>query len=213
MTETSGEGIAYALEQIVRHAEQIGSLDTREAAHFTEAGRRLSALATDIRGMKGTLTDQAEILRSLDGAADILAQLSLDVASLLPPEPPPGGHRPAPTVRWWANPKTADATAERRTDLARIRAWVRDVYRPMYGHQSAPLGECWEKHDYCLMVFDGLSEHWCVLYVPALRSQGLVGAQSDFATRILPVAARELARETSKCEHALAAVNRDGGKR
>ena len=65
----------------------------------------------------------------------------------------PGGYQPGPPPPWWK--LTPD---DRREPIARLRAWVEQVYQPGYGHLAATLGPCWPAHDLCLYGLDILAE-------------------------------------------------------
>ena len=92
------------------------------------------------------------------------------------------GYHPEPAPAWWK------LTAESRQEsIARLRAWVEQVYRPGYGHLAAALGPCWEQHDLCLY---GLDIAWpncgrCCISNPA-AAPGLLSAQAEYQARILP---------------------------
>ena len=51
------------------------------------------------------------------------------------PDDDPTGYQPDPAPPWWKL-----AAADRAEPLARLRAWVEQVYRPGYGHLAATLG-------------------------------------------------------------------------
>ena len=55
------------------------------------------------------------------------------------------GYCPEPAPAWWKL-----AADDRQEPIARLRAWVEQVYRPGYGHLAAGLGPCWPAHDLCL---------------------------------------------------------------
>ena len=78
---------------------------------------------------------------------------------------------------------------------------MEQVYRPGYGHLAAGLGPCWPSHDLCLYGLDILSELWSALYLQPARSPGLVSAQAEYQTRILPALADQLRLETHTCGH------------
>jgi hypothetical protein len=106
-------------------------------------------------------------------------------------------HLPSPVPKWWKLP--AD---QRREPLSRLRAWVEQVYRPGYGHLAAALGPCWEAHDLCLYGLDILAELWSVLYLQDQRSAGLLSAQAEYQSRILPAVSGQFMTETTGCGHA-----------
>jgi hypothetical protein len=170
------------VDQLAAHAEQLTRLEAREADHHTAVSGRLAEL-----------TDQAAAIgRTLHEHAAALAQLT--AASQADPEA--GGYRPEPAPAWWKL-----AAAERQEPVARLRAWVEQVYRPGYGHLAATLGPCWPSHDLCLYGLDILSELWSVLYLQPRRSAGLLSAQAEYQARILPALAGQLRIETSTCGH------------
>ena len=106
------------------------------------------------------------------------------------------GYHPEPAPQWWKLP--ADGRAE---PIARLRAWVEQVYRPGYGHLAASLGPCWEAHDLCLYGLDIAAGLWSVLYLQPHRTPGLLSAQAEYQARILPALADQLRIETSWCAH------------
>jgi hypothetical protein len=108
----------------------------------------------------------------------------------------PDGYQPEPAPRW--HQLTAGGRAE---PIARLRAWVEQVYRPGYGHLAASLAPCWEAHDLCLYGLDIAASLWSVLYLQPLRSPGLVSAQAEYQARILPAIAAQLLAETTSCVH------------
>ena len=108
----------------------------------------------------------------------------------------PDGYRPEPAPAWWKLP--ADKRAE---PVARLRAWVEQVYRPGYGHLAATLPPCWEAHDLCLYGLDIAAGLWSVLYLQPHRTPGLLSAQAEYQARILPALADQFRVETSWCAH------------
>jgi hypothetical protein len=107
----------------------------------------------------------------------------------------PGGYQPGPAPCWWQ--LSPDA---RQQPVARLRAWVDQVYRPGYGH-LAPLGPCWAAHDLCLYALDIASGLWSVLYLQPSRDAVLLSAQAEYQARILPALATQLMTETTRCGH------------
>ena len=119
-----------------------------------------------------------------------------ELASTAPDGAGPDGYRPEPAPEWHKLPP--DARAE---PLARLRAWVEQVYRPGYGHLAATLPPCWEAHDLCLYGLDIAAGLWSVLYLKPHRTPGLLSAQAEYQARILPALADQLRAETSWCTH------------
>jgi hypothetical protein len=171
------------VDQLAAHAEQLTRLDAREAKHHATASGRLAEL-----------TGQAAAIgRTVDEHAAALAQLTAPSQ----PGSDADAYHPQPAPTWWQL-----AAAERQAPLARLHAWVEQVYRPGYGHLAATLGPCWNSHDLCLYGLDILSELWSVLYLQPNRSAGLLSAQAEYQARILPALADQLRVETSGCGHA-----------
>ena len=108
----------------------------------------------------------------------------------------PGGYQPGPPPCWWQL-----SPDDRQEPVARLRAWVDQVYRPGYGHLAAALGPCWPAHDLCLYGLDIASGLWSVLYLQPARDPALLSAQAEYQARILPALAAQLATETTRCGH------------
>jgi hypothetical protein len=112
------------------------------------------------------------------------------------PDDGPGGYQPGDPPSWWRLPAAA-----RQEPVARLRAWVEQVYQPGYGHLAATLGPCWPAHDLCLYALDILSTLWSVLYLQPARDPGTLSAQAEYQARILPALAAQLHLETTRCGH------------
>ena len=128
--------------------------------------------------MKGTLADQAEILAGLIGLDEQVATLAARLDAIAPDDGgEPMAYQPAVPPRFWK----LDGEA-RQEAIAKLRAWVEQVYRPGYGHLAAALGSCWEQHPLCLYTLDWLSELWSVLYLqpqPDHRDPRRAGRMAD----------------------------------
>jgi hypothetical protein len=133
-----------------------------------------------------------QLSRTLDEHTAALAELTATTIDTADPD----GYQPEPAPQWWNLP--ADARAE---PIARLRAWVEQVYRPGYGHLAATLGPCWETHDLCLYALDIAASLWSVLYLQPVRSPVLLSAQAEYQARILPALADQLQAETQRCRH------------
>ena len=107
----------------------------------------------------------------------------------------PGGYQPDPVPCWWQL-----SPDDRQQPVARLRAWVDQVYRPGYGHLAAALGPCWSQHDLCLYGLDIAAGLWSVLYLQPGRTPGLLSAQAEYQARILPALAEQFRAETSWCD-------------
>jgi hypothetical protein len=134
----------------------------------------------------------------LEYALTELAALServSDIEALLADDPAAFGYSPAPAPKWWR------LTGEDRAEaVARLAAWVDQVYRPSYGHLAATLGACWAEHPLCLYTLDWLSELHSVLYLPAKRTARQLSGQAEYQLRLLPAAADQMAAETRGCK-------------
>ena len=109
----------------------------------------------------------------------------------------PGGDQPGPAAAWCTL-----SPGDRQEPVARLRAWVDQVYRPGYGHLAAALAPCWPSHDLCLYALDILAALWSVLYLQPDRTPGLISAQAEFQARLSPALAGQLQAETHRCGHA-----------
>jgi hypothetical protein len=179
---TANDPITGLLDRLAAYREQVTQLDTRETKHHTAVSGQLAELTDLAATISRTLQDHAAALAQLTAAS----QAGADSDS----------YCPAPAPAWWK--LAADG---RQEPVARLRAWVEQVYQPGYGHLAAALGPCWDQHDLCLYALDILAELWSVLYLQSARSPGLVSAQAEYQTRILPALADQLRIETNRCGH------------
>ena len=113
-----------------------------------------------------------------------------------PADEGPSAYQPDPAACWWQL-----SPEDRREPVARLRAWVDQVYRPGYGHLAAALGPCWPAHDLCLYALDIACGLWSVLYLQPGRDDALLSAQAEYQARILPALAAQLMTETTRCGH------------
>ena len=152
----------------------------------------LDQLATQREQITRLDTREATHYATLTGLlAGLTARIGPD-----PADEDPDGHQPGPAPAWWQL-----SPDDRQQPVARLRAWVDQVYRPGYGHLAAALGPCWPAHDLCLYGIDILSALWSVLYLQPERTPGLVSAQAEYQARILPALADQLRTETNRCGH------------
>jgi hypothetical protein len=131
-----------------------------------------------------------------------LAELGSRVGALedlLTEEPDLAGYKPIPAPKWWLL-----EGEERAEAIARLAAWVDQVYRPSYGHLAARLPACWTDHPLCLFALDWLCELHSVLYLRARRSPSTLAGQAEWTIRQLPAAADLMAADAKGCEHARA---------
>ena len=191
------DAVSVALLQLAEHAERLAVLDTREAGHHAQVADRLSDLATQVAALAAAVDGSGELLEKL--AARIAREDAADTRA---------GYQPGPAPRWWQ--LNGDG---RETALARLRAWVAEIYRPGYGQLAATLGPCWDLHPLCLYGLDLLAELWSVLYLQPARTPAVVSAQAEFQSRIAPAIAEQLMIETTRCAHATARHSRAAGSR
>jgi hypothetical protein len=143
---------------------------------------QLTQLTDLVTGIGDTLRDHEAVLARLTQSSPVGAD--------------PDRYRPGPPPPWWKL-----AGADRQEPIARLQAWVRQVYQPGYGHLAATLGPCWQAHDLCLYGLDIASGLWSVLYLQPRRTAGMLSAQAEYQVRILPALADQLRLETSRCSH------------
>ena len=186
----SNDPITAALQELASQDERLTQLEARETAHFTALGSRLTELTDLITGLGHTLEDDGAVLARFEALDRQVADLAAQLA------PDPGGHHPDPAPAWWKLP-----AAERHEPIARLHAWVEQVYRPGYGHLAAAIAPCWPSHDLCLYGLDILSGLWSALYLQPERTPKLLSAQAEYQARILPALAAQLMSETSTCSH------------
>jgi hypothetical protein len=182
LTMTSNDPNTSLLDQLAAHREQLARLDAREAEHHAAVNGQLAELADQAAGISRMLQEYAAAITQLTGTN------SADTES--------DGYRPGPAPTWWK--LAADG---RHEPVARLRAWVEQVYRPGYGHLAASLGPCWDQHDLCLYGLDIAAELWSVLYLQPARTPALISAQAEYQARILPALADQLRAETNRCGH------------
>ena len=190
---TSSDPITAALTQLAAHHERMTQLDERESGHFATLSERLAELTDLITGIGRTLEGDAPVLARFEALDRQVTDLA---AQLAPTSADPDGYHPDPAPAWWKLP-----AAERHEPIARLHAWVEQVYRPGYGHLAAALGPCWPSHDLCLYGLDILSSLWSALYLQPERTAGLLSAQAEYQARLLPALADQLRAETSRCGH------------
>lgn len=184
-------GLGAALLQLSQHGERLAGLD-----------RAVADVHVKLTGIRGILRGHATALKALDGLDQTVRDLAGQLALATGPGGGEGGYEPIPVVKWWLL-----AGEDRAAAVTRLRSWVRDIYRPLYGHLAAQLGDCWPQHPLALMTFDWLSELWGVLYLNPGRTGRELTSQAELGVRILPAAAALLAAETQDCSHHRLAAN------
>ena len=178
----TSDPITAIVDQLAAHAEQLTRLDTRHADHHAAVSARLAELTGQTADLGHAVEEHAAALTRLTAPSQT--------------DPDGDGYHPEPAPAWWR--LAADG---RQEPIARLRAWVEQVYRPGYGHLAVTLGPCWDQHDLCLYGLDIASELWSVLYLQPARSPALLSAQAEYQARILPALADQLRIETHTCGH------------
>jgi hypothetical protein len=193
---TAPDPLPAALDQLAAHHERLSVLEGREADHFAALSTRLTGIVGLFTGLTTKVSGHATALARLEGLDRQVTGLAAQLGGNSHGGPDPEVYQPVPTPKWWK------LTGQERQDaVTRLRAWVDQVYRPGYGQLAAALGPCWETHDLCLYALDIASDLWSVLYLQPTRTPGLLSAQAEYQTRILPAIAEQLMAETSRCGH------------
>ena len=193
---TDNTPITAALTQLAAHHEQLIQLDTRETGHHTAVTERLAEITDLLTAIRRLVDNHQAALARIESVDWHVPDVAAQLAGTAPASTSPGRYRPDPAPTWWKL-----APPDREEPIARLRAWVEQVYRPGYGHLAAALGPCWESHDLCLYGLDILSTLWSVLYLQPRRTAGLLTAQAEYQSRILPALADQLRLETNRCAH------------
>ena len=189
------EGLTAVLLQLAGLARQVADLEHHQTAEAAAARGRIDTLTTLVQRLKADVATHEDaltgLLRNTDGTSPVPPRDKAERSNAAS-----GGYQPAPQPELW-KPGIAGHDAI----LAKLRAWVEQIYRPEYGHLASGLGECWDQHPLCLYLVDWLSELWSVLYLQPARSAGTLAGQAEYHTRLLPAAAAQLTQETRRCDH------------
>lgn len=184
-----------ALLQLAACGERLAVLEDRQATHVTTVTGQLAQITALAEGLGQAVQDQAAVLARLQDLDQDVASLAARLHQVAPASDAGGEvYQPAPAPRWWKLSGPARDEA-----VARLRAWVEQVYRPGYGQLAAALGPCWEQHPACLYGLDIAAELWSVLYLQPARTPAVLSAQAEYQTRILPALAGQLITETTRC--------------
>ncbi len=156
MTDPTGPGgLTAVLLQLADITARLAALDERQAGDGRRLTDRVTALAAIVSDLKGTAASHGEALTAMQELDRRLADLAGGNPDPDGEDDQPAGYQPPAAPRFW-KPDGPD----RDLAVAKLRAWVDQVYRPGYGHMAASLGECWEQHPLCLYILDWLSELW-----------------------------------------------------
>src|SRR5580704_13434941 len=101
--------ITAIVDQLAAHAEQLTRLDTRHTDHHAAVSARLAELTGQAAALGHTLQEHAAALARLTATSQT--------------GPDGDDHHPEPAPAWWKL-----AAAERHEPVARLRAWVEQVY-------------------------------------------------------------------------------------
>jgi hypothetical protein len=199
----SGDGGMVAavlkLTDLAARVERVEQSAAQRIGELAASCERALAQVASLREEAGTLGGRADGIDSkLAEVSALLARMSAQIDGLTVT---PGdvqdesatAYQVNPGPPWWVpgDDRCAETTG-------RLRDWVTEVYRPVFGYLGALLGECWDRHPLCLAYLDTLHEAWCLLYIPP-RDPKMVFAQLDWLTRPLLQAAEVMARDTSSC--------------
>ena len=191
---TGTEGLTAVLLQLAGIARQLADLDNRQISDMAASRNRVDGLTALVGELRSEVASHGEALATVEQLDARLADLAGRFGG--PDADDQIGYQPSASPPLWK----LDG-AERDTVIAKLRAWVEQVYRPGYGHLAADLGDCWEQHPLCLYVLDWLSELWSLLYLQPGRTAGTLAGQAEWHSRLLPAAAGQLAQETRRCNH------------
>jgi hypothetical protein len=193
------EGMTAVLLQLAGLTQKLSALDQRQASDTRDLTNRIAAVAALVTQLQGITGSHNQALAALDGLDQQVADLATATASRGPSgDGEQHAYQPSAAPKFWRLDGPASDQA-----IAKLRAWVDQVYRPGYGHLAASLGDCWEQHPLCLYILDWLSELWSVLYLAPNRTAGTLAGQAEWHTRLLAAAAEQLARETRGCAHSV----------
>ena len=195
------EGVVAAVLRLTDLAAQVERVEQSAAQRIGELAASCAEALTQVAGLReeaGLLGGRADgIEAKLAEVGDLLGRMAAQIDGLTsapqPEDQPATAYRVNQGPPWW-NPGD-DRCAEA---AERLRDWVQEVYRPVFGYLGALLPGCWDQHPLCLACLDVLHEAWCLLYLPP-RDPKMVFAQLDWLTRPLLQAAEVMAAETRPC--------------
>jgi hypothetical protein len=200
--DATPDGVVAAVLQLTDLAARVEQVEQSASRRIEDLAADCAQALVQVAGLReeaGTLGGRADgIERKLADVGALLSRMSdqidgLTAAAHDPQDEPAAAYRVNPAPPWW---KPGDDRCAAATE--RLRDWVTEVYRPVFGYLGAMLGDCWDRHPLCLAYLDTLHEAWCLLYIPA-RDPKMVFAQLDWLTRPLLQAAEVMAAETRPC--------------
>jgi hypothetical protein len=187
-TVDDGSGTLTALIlQVTRLSERLTALEERTASSASHAAAVAAAQQRLLDGVAALDTQVTAIAMKAELVqAESASQDADDGARDI--------HGAAP--QWWR--LEGD---DRERAIARLRAWVDQVYRPSYGHLAAALAPCWDQHPLCLFGLHWLMELWSELHLIGPKQAPDYASQAEWQTRLLPALAEQMRIETARCQH------------
>lgn len=181
----NGDALTAVILRITELAERLAILEDREAS---------------TTGQVAVVVGNQE--RLLDSLGDLNKQVAAIAAKLQQAHAERGsdtGNRDVhgDPPHWWR--LEGD---DRKRAVARLRAWIDQVYRPGYGYVAASLAPCWDQHPLCIFGLHWLMELWSELYITGPKQIPDYASQAEWQTRLLPALAEQIRLETSRCQHA-----------
>ncbi|MFI5068277.1 MAG: hypothetical protein ACHP9Z_30450, partial [Streptosporangiales bacterium] len=151
------------LTELAARIEQVNGDSTRRIDDLARDCATALQQVTGLRDELGSLGGRAEgIEQRLAEVGDLLGHMSSQIAAFTAAGEQPQDSGPAyrvnPAPPWWK--PDADLCRDTRE---RLRDWVDQVYRPVFGYLADLLAPCWEQHPVCLAYLDVLHEAWCLL--------------------------------------------------
>jgi hypothetical protein len=200
---TNDGGMVAAVLKLTDLAARVERVEQSASRRIEELAADCAKALAQVAGLReeaGTLGGRADgIERKLGEVSAVLSRMAgqIDDLTKTAADPSPGGpaagYQVNPAPPWWQpGDDRCDDAAER------LRDWVAEVYRPVFGYLGGMLAECWDQHPLCLAYLDVIHEAWCLLYIPP-RDPKMVFAQLDWLTRPLLQAAEVMAAETRPC--------------
>lgn len=187
-TAEDGSGALTALIlQVTQLSERLAAMEERAA---TSASHAAAVAAAQQRLLDGV----AELDKQVTAIAMKVELAHAESVSHGADDGARDIHGAAP--RWWR--LEGD---DRERALARLRAWVDQVYRANYGHLAVALAPCWDQHPLCLFGLHWLMELWSELYVIGPKQPPDHASQAEWQTRLLPALAEQMRIETARCHH------------
>lgn len=194
----SDGGIAAALQQLAQLRAELSQIQGQVTSNWVKLSTQLHQVAAQLAAMGSAAADQGEVVAALAADVDALRQARAGGSISSEDE----GYSAIPAPRWWLL-----AGEERAAAVARLADWVRAVYVPGYGKLAERLPACWAEHPLCLVTLDWLSELFNTLWIQPERGAGMLAAQAEWQTRLLPAAVDQMAAECESCQHVRPALN------